>query len=242
MTNKLYTTPLQEIVRTFTQNVSEPPKRAMEFFIRHYSQMFDDIGYVRNGVKQFDKILHFMAHYQVAAVKQDVTNPEYQEIYETEIKGRRFGNPKGLLLFGTCGTGKTLAARIIAKRFQFFFIDTHKIGLDYLTKEGNDWLAKWLTETQRRVVVIDDLGAEGDIKKFGNESPMRAIITARAKYWELYGTPTIYTTNISAPQKIAEYYGNDARMLDRLTAYQVGVEFAGASLRKGDENNYRKKL
>ena len=232
MTHKLYTTPLQAIVKAFTQNVSDPPQRAMDFFIRHYSQMFDDIGFVRDGVKQFDKILHFMAHYQIAAVEQNVSNPDYQEIYEAELQDKKFRMPKGLLLYGTCGTGKTLTARILSRRFDFVFVDTHKIGLEYLTKEGNDWLAKWLTDHQRRPVVIDDLGAEGDIKKFGNESPMRAIITARAKYWELFGAPTIYTTNISTPQQIAECYGSDARILDRLTAYQVGVEFTGASLRK----------
>jgi len=229
---KLYTAPLDTIIQEFSHESLEPPDAALQFFIPHYSKMFDDIGYVRDGVKGFGKILNFMAHWQIAAVKQEISNPEYLEIYELLLKGMRFSNPKGLLLYGACGTGKTLAARIIAKRFGFHFIDTYKIGLDYLTKDGYDWLARWLTENQRKPIVIDDLGAEGDIKKFGNESPMRAIITARAKYWEIHGTPTIYTTNFPTPQEVAECYGNDVRILDRLTAYQDGVEFTGASLRK----------
>jgi hypothetical protein len=232
MTRKSFVTPLEEVIKKFTRSISEPPEIAMRFFIRNYSSLFDNIGYVRDGVKDFDKILSFMAHYQIAVVKQDIAGEEYQFIYETQLKDKEFCLPKGLLLYGACGTGKTLAARVIASRFGFHLTDTHRIGMEYQTKEGNDWLAKWLLDYHMSPVVIDDLGAEGDIKKFGNESPVRMIIAERARCWELYGTPTIYTTNLSTPKQIAEFYGNDIRILDRLTAYQVGVVFAGASLRK----------
>ena len=82
------------------------------------------------------------------------------------------------------------------------------------------------------LLIIDDVGAEGDIRKFGNESPIGAIISTRARHWEIFGTPTIYTTNFDNPEKLAALYGNDKRLLDRLSSYQVGVEFTGASLRK----------
>jgi DNA replication protein DnaC len=222
--------PFSQIVKQFTQSGEEPPQKDINRFKRTYSELFEDIGYVRDGVEDFDRILNFMAHWQSAIEQRTFINRNrYTGLVTDDVP---YCNPKGLLLYGACGTGKTLAARIIAKRFGFYFIDTHKIGTEYLTKDGHDWLAKWLSEYRQQPIVIDDLGAEGEIKKFGNESPMRAIITQRASYWEIYGTPTIYTTNASTPADLIAHYGSDPRILDRLTAYYDKVKFTGASLRK----------
>ena len=221
-------TPLKLLIKTFTnRSVEEPPAEAVALYASHYSKMFDEIGYIRSGIKNFDRILDFMARYQIA---KDI--PCNLEVYETQLKGKKFETPKGLILFGPPGTGKTLAARIIAERFNLTIIDTHTIGMAYLATGGENWINDFASSNMHNAIIIDDIGAEGDLKKYGNESPMRAIFTARARYWDTYGTPTIYTTNIATSEEIADFYNKDQRLLDRLSAYQVGVEFTGASLRR----------
>ena len=85
------------------------------------------------------------------------------------------------------------------------FIDTYAISFQYQKKDGNDWIERWLYSNCKNAVIIDDLGAEGDVKKFGNESPIGAILSTRARFWEMYGTPTIYTTNKNNPKELASH-------------------------------------
>ena len=221
-------TPMSSLVKVFKKH-EEPPEEAVALYAKHYSRLFDAIGYQRGKIKDFDRIPDFMARFQIATGRP--LNAEFA-LYESELKGKQFDMPKGLLLYGPPGTGKTLAARIIKECLHLEMRDTHTIGIEYLKKGGEDWLHDFVTSYKKNAVIIDDICSEGNLKKYGNESPMVAIFTARARYWDTYGTPTIYTTNFTDPEKIAEFYGNDPRLLDRLTAYQLGVEFTGASLRK----------
>jgi DNA replication protein DnaC len=219
------------LIKMFTERPEEPSEKAITLYSAHYAKMFYTIGYQHDGIKHFDRILDFMARYHLATGLK-LHSAEAEALWESELKDKTFPMPNGLMLRGSPGTGKTFAARIIAERFSLPLWDTYSIGLEYLKKDGDDWLEKFVYGNTRTAIVIDDIGAEGALKKYGNESPMGMIFTMRAKYWEKYGTPTIYTTNFTTPQQIADFYGNDTRLLDRLTAYQVGVEFTGASKRK----------
>ena len=226
-----------EIIRKFTgSDFSEPSEEVITHFKRSLGRLFDNVGYIREGISQFGTILEFMARYELATLDhklcETVTSEPFMELYEREIKGKRFRFPKGMFLCGKYGTGKTLAARIIAECFGLPFIDTYSISFQYQKKDGNDWIEKWLYSHSHKTVIIDDLGAEGDIKKFGNESPIGAIIATRARFWEMYGTPTIYTTNKENPKMLAGHYSNDHRLLDRIESYHVPVLFTGASLRR----------
>jgi hypothetical protein len=227
-----------DIIKKYTNaDYSEPSERTILHFKTTFGKLFDNIGYVRENILGFGNILEFMARYQIAAInpeRVEKTSPEsdFRKIYDAEIAGKKFRKPKGLFLFGHYGTGKTLAARVIADYFNLPLIDTYSISFEYQKKDGSDWIEKWLFSNCLKAVVIDDIGAEGDIRKFGNESPIGGILATRARFWEEYGTPTIYTTNLETPRAVAKAYGNNERLLDRLNAYYVPVEFKGQSLRK----------
>ena len=239
MKKNVATIPFTQVVESLklSGKYSEIPEPAVDFVKRHCENAFSEIGYRRNDIRNYDAITEFMARYDLANVDADKAEAleddhHFKKVYREYLQGKSFKNPKGLLLFGACGTSKTLAARIIAKRFDATMMDTYRIAFQYLKKDGNDWLADFLDKHCRSLLIIDDVGAEGDIRKFGNESPIGAIISTRARHWEVYGTPTIYTTNFATPEELAALYGKDHRLLDRLTSYQVSVEFTGASLRK----------
>ena len=227
-----------DIIRKFTgSEFSEPSEMVIERLKSSFDRLFDGIGYCRDGICQFGTILEFMARYHLATINHQALEAfpdtdSLKSLYDQEIKGKRFRLPKGLLLAGKCGTGKTLAARIIAERFGFPFIDTYSISFQYQKKDGHDWIERWLKSNSRKAVIIDDLGAEGEIRKYGNESPIGAILATRARFWEEYGIPTIYTTNKTTTQELANYYGGDLRLADRLASYHVGVAFTGASMRR----------
>lgn len=230
--------PFAEIIKQFTgEEFSEPTDAVLKWLSESFGRLFDSIGYIRDNICQFKTILEFMARFQLATFDhkklESLSDTNSIEVmYEAEIKGKRFRRPKGLLLCGNYGTGKTLAARIIAERFQLPRIDTYEISFQYQKKDGNDWIEKWLYSHALKTIVIDDLGAEGDIKKYGNESPMGAILSTRARFWEEHGTPTIYTTNKATLDELVEHYGGDPRLSSRLASYHVPVLFTGASLRK----------
>lgn len=221
-----------EIVKAYTfSEFSEIPMAVVEHFKSVFQKrMFDASGYVRKDIPKFDAILEFLARYEIATMTDE--QAKVHEAFANEMIGKKFRKPKGLLLFGNCGTGKTLASRMIADRFGLTWIDTYTIGLTYQMKDGNDWLANWLFKNSREAIVIDDIGAEGDIRRFGNENPIGAIIATRARYWEMYGSPTIYTSNSDSVAMIAEQYNNNTRLADRLQSYYIDVHFKGTSMRK----------
>lgn len=228
---------LKKLIATLTgSDYSQPSEKALEYFKNLYGQLFDKIGYIRENIQPFEAILEFMARYKIATLTEEKAekspNEVFKKLYESEMKGKKYRLPRGLLFLGGCGTGKTLAAKIIKNTFDLELFDTYHISFQYQKKDGNDWLEKWVYENSTKTLVIDDLGAEGDIKKYGNESPMGAIISTRAKFWEDFGTPTIYTTNAGTPEELAKKYSSDIRLADRLSTYPIAVNFTGQSRRK----------
>lgn len=141
-----------------------------------------------------------------------------------------WGPPKrGLALFGTVGTGKTTAMRILAAAFRWPITSLADMSLRYAA-EGNDWLDARLDEWRGQCVVLDDLGSEGDDRHFGSALPVVAILSQRYEAWSLSGVRTYLTSNLSREERVALY---GARIEDRAVEMCEAVKCCWGSFRKG---------
>ena len=133
MKNTYSVKPMNELIAKFTnRDVNDPPEKAVRLYATHYSGMFHTIGYKKDGVKHFDKIIDFISRFHIATgIELQTDNDELTALYESELRDKKFAMPKGLLLYGSPGTGKTFAAQFISERFGLQFLDAHSLGLDF---------------------------------------------------------------------------------------------------------------
>ena len=189
---------IEQFLQAFphARNTDEPPKELVDVCRKNITKFFDATGYTFNG-DEFDKILDFVARYEISLID---TRDEYglngATVKIFGLKGKRFKTPKGLLLHGTCGTGKTTAARIVSKMMGFPMFDVAEINALYLGKNGNEWAEEFMFDNERKPIIIDDLGSERKVSSYGNPSPITDIILRRSISWEQHAVPTIYTTNL----------------------------------------------
>lgn len=223
----------QEAIKTFCwrEKFDTPPEKTISFLKSYVRKMFDRIRYEISDENEFDKILSFAALYELANMdKDDSVRNEPQDERNERLKnaetlgvvGKKFLFPKGLFIYGPCGTGKTTAARILEKLFGFVFADVEFIARKYMVEKGEEWVSDFICENERKVVVIDDIGSEREMKRYGNSSPMVDIIFARSRSYEWYGVPTIYTSNHEELDKV---YGK--RIDSRIFGTCEGVLIAG---------------
>ena len=181
-------TPFQDIVETFKpKHYDDPPKKSMDFLVNHYAGLFDAIGYVRDKIKQFGLVIGFMAHYHISNSKYmyNIESSEYQELYESELKDKRFRLPKGLILHGQCGTGKTFAAKIISKRFGFIFVDTHRCVVEEVMNRRRLWMAIFCVHPLPKVPMIGNMGSRWRNQmesRHGFESPSSEVQKSTEAY------------------------------------------------------------
>lgn len=137
---------------------------------------------------------------------------------------------KGLLLYGTVGTGKTYYAACIANRLideGYTVLMTNFARLSNKIQGMFDGKQEYIDSLNRySLIIIDDLGAERK-SEFMQEMVFN-IIDARYRS----GLPLIITTNLTAedikkPQDIGY-----ARIYDRILERCFPVEVAGTSRRK----------
>ncbi|MBR6250721.1 MAG: AAA family ATPase [Bacteroidales bacterium] len=123
---------------------------------------------------------------------------------------------KGLLLYGSCGQGKTLLAKYVIPAC--LEIIHHKIAHYYDAAELQDNRDEMKMALWYGITVIDDVGAEAT-SMFKEQAFSRLIDNA-----DKNGKIVIATTNYSE-KELQERYG--ARVVDRIKGNMVRVMFDG---------------
>lgn len=154
-------------------------------------------------------------------------------------------DPKGLILSGNAGTGKTMLCQVMAT--DKFLHMTNKYN-PWIFKKAQDFVAEWMdssgimdrgywyrllkvyeSETWKAELVIDDLGQEAMGVCYGmREEVMEHVICERYRNWQEKGVKTIITTNLSLDD-LDKRYGR--RITDRISEMCAVVEFKGESNR-----------
>lgn len=135
---------------------------------------------------------------------------------------------EGLFIYGNCGTGKTVTAKLISAYMDINFITATKIQQEHLKGKinGYDYGKTW------KPMIIDDLGSEAKTHDFGAQYELlEYVITDRYEaYINSYGKAiTVITTNLDGKQ-IIDRYGN--RIYDRIHEMCKTFAVTGESLRQ----------
>lgn len=131
---------------------------------------------------------------------------------------------RGLLLFGSVGTGKTFTAACIANALLEQGIPVVMTSLVKLVDGGADELCSRMSAID--LLILDDLGAERStdyaLEKVYN------VVDSRYRA----GLPVIYTTNLTLEELKHPADMRYARIYDRVLERCFPVEFRGCSRRK----------
>jgi len=232
---------VNEVIRTINWKVGteEPPEKLLEISRGRARQIFKGIDYIINDNDEHEKIIEFIARYEISSLntnqdksvkdEHDYDGGLWPHAEKFGIVGKKFAKPKGLLLYGNYSTGKTTAARVISAMFDITMLTVESISRNFLAHNGETWLNEIVAENFRKSLIIDDIGNEDEMKKFGNDSPMRNFISSRAMSYEWFGVPTIYTTNIIDQEKLGQFYTD--RIKSRILGTVQGVFVGGPDWR-----------
>ena len=223
-----------KIVESFLLSEFDTPDEKLVQYIKTWfrKNVFDKIRYEIKDEEEFEKILLFAAMYELVVIdkdgtKRNETEEDFNDRLHTAstfgIVGKKFPKPKGLFIYGPVGTGKTTAARILSKLFDFPFIDVETIALQYMKTGGENWLASFILENENQTIVIDDIGSEREMKKFGNSSPLIDIMSSRARSYEWHGVPTIYTSNLLSSNELEKDKRGIERYGERIKSRVLGT-------------------
>ena len=136
---------------------------------------------------------------------------------------------KGLLLYGTVGTGKTYAACEVANALIDKGYPVHVTNFSRIlnTLQGTFEKQEYIDELNRyQLLVIDDLGIERETA-FAKEQVFN-VIDARYRA----GLPMIITTNLSIDSIKKPDNVGDSRIYDRILERCFPIEVTGQSRRK----------
>lgn len=133
-------------------------------------------------------------------------NAKHLPIYKPVVEWLTNNKGKSLFVMGKCGTGKSI---ISCRVIPFVFACIERVVRPHTAREISKW-DKMPTLSHNYPFVIDDLGCEGVVKKFGSEND---IISEIIDEVDREGYLCVITTNLN-PQGIIERYGE--RFYDRI--------------------------
>ena len=155
-----------------------------------------------------------------------------------------YRSPKGVLLCGGVGTGKTTLLQILSKPSEPEYLENSCVirykGAAYISvtdilgallKGGREFAESFCKRYRRDLLVIDDLGQEGDMTFYGTKISkfIELIIERRYQHFETTGAVTVIATNLQ-PANLEQTY--DERTVSRLAAMTEIIPFNGTDWRK----------
>ncbi|ESU28705.1 hypothetical protein FLJC2902T_12960 [Flavobacterium limnosediminis JC2902] len=138
---------------------------------------------------------------------------------------------KGIMLSGPVGSGKTslmnLMRHIAVKETKFSVKSCREISFEFI-QDGYEIIHRYskgkLYESNSKIICFDDLGAENNLKYFGNEcNVMAEILLSRYELFTHKKLITHITTNLSASE-IEMTYGNRVRSRMREMVNQISFD------------------
>ena len=201
-------------------------------FREHLAKTCFPKGMEKYGLDYYsmDEIAYFYADMRIHAMSADCIEHLRGE-YPCLTESRYPWPEKGLFIFGPSGTGKTTIAEVLAERFGMEFYTSSDLVFRYMANQGDDWYADFYDSVSNKPIVIDDLAAEREVRKYGNESIIIDLIMAREQTHRRFGTPTIFTSNLAGSNEIRDRYGD--RVLSRIIGMCNIVMLTGNDRRRG---------
>lgn len=161
----------------------------------------------------------------------DGSNPELTKKCQNYVKNFRkfYDDGKGLLFFGTCGTGKTFATLSIANAlmdnlYSVKFSTFAAIANDLFDNANKQAYINALTQSYD-LLCIDDYAAERNTPWMNEQ--LLAVIDARCKAKK----PLIVTTNLTRNEMFDKTNVERYRICSRLTELCVAIEVTGKDRR-----------
>ncbi len=146
---------------------------------------------------------------------------EFQPEYEEIINWLSDNQGKGLLLYGTCGRGKTFISKYVIPPILLKY--QRKVVSFYDATEANRKLDEVLS---KHIIAIDDIGVEDKSVVYGSK---RNAFDEIMDSVEKKGKLIIITTNLTSAE-LLEKYGE--RVMSRIIGNCKRVLFNGKDLRK----------
>lgn len=170
--------------------------------------------------------------------RDDGASPEYTAIMKRYVEhfGECRTKGQGLLLYGSCGSGKTFAAAAVANALIEEGIPCLVSNFDRLFDKLTAPKAQRTMEVEDLnkfdLLVLDDLDAEADNKYIDNM--IFRIVDARYRA----GLPMIITTNLTKQDLLSPRTVAKKRIYDRILERCCPIEMTGANRRvKAMQNN-----